>query len=204
MLDPETKMYIEKLREYREQLSEVDTCFAPDIAAEVQANLRRYIENLEAALHAKVEFLDQIIRVGEHRMTFNSRMDREDILRTLGLFEEPEPRDMPKLDALMREPQWLFTESDPIKFATQAQGDFRPSLEELLLVGHDKALAEWVKGLSATEHNIMRLMLPRLLAMFGDTPLPYEGPGDQIQRRQFIDGGPRLNAKAREIPGELG
>ncbi len=94
--------------------------------------------------------------------------------------------------------------TDVFEVTERARQDFAPSLEDMLLMGHDKALKAWVEDLSPQETDIMQIMLPRLLRMLGDTPLPYEGPGDQIQRRQFIDGGPRLNAKAREIPGELG
>jgi hypothetical protein len=164
VLDHTTKLWMEKLRERREQLSEVDTVNPPDIAAVAQASLRKEIEDLEGLLHAKVRDLDGIIQVGEHRMTFSYRMDREDILRVLG-YDIPEPeRDTPKLNALMNPVHSVFAD-DPITVAESFHREQALSLETMLLLGHDKGVQQWVDNLTPVQLAIVRVMLPRLHQM---------------------------------------
>ena len=223
-MDPQTKVWMDTLRERRDQLSEVDTIYAPDIAARVQADLRRDIYNLEGLLHAKVKDLDGIISVGEHRMTFSYRMDREDILRALGVdIEEPE-RDTPKLNALMNKPRWIFDESpavkfnipehrevfdndqgDPVEVAETAHIDMGPTLETLLILGHDEMLARWVEKQTPVQLAILRVMGPRFFQMVeaAYAKLPHMEYPEYISKPQAVktlgDRRPRLTSGLADL-----
>lgn len=209
-MDPHTKQWIDGLRDRREQLSQIDLINDLDIATRVQDSLRREIEDLEGLLHAKVAELDEVIRTWDHRASYSYRMDREEILRGLGIdVEEPE-RDTPKLNALMREPVFVFDDDhagDPIEVAQAAHVAMGPTLEEMLLMGHDKALKAWVENLGPQETNIMQIMLPRLAGMlleqapepvkmryietpefvFRDTPVLNEADMRRIRTQHLVD-----------------
>lgn len=104
---------------------------------------------------------------------------------------EPEERDTPKLNALMRD-------DDAVTFMETSHQDFGlgPTLEQMLMIGHDQLLKPWVKSLSPVQLGIMQAMAPRLAHMVNDEAFrrhSLAGPGDQIQHRKFIDRGPLRN-----------
>lgn len=196
-MSKQVSMWLEDLKDLRERLARVDTDHAPEIAGKVQAEMLTELAVLESILRGKVRDLDEVIRTWDYRACYDQRMDREEILRAFGeLDEEPEPRDTPKLNALMNKPGFTFGPNGVIEAVAEAQKDFGPSLEDMLFFGADKALAEWVDGLNPAQLGGLLVMGPRLMALVRQKYASLEsmqGPGDQIQHRKFIDRGPLLN-----------
>lgn len=199
-MDEQTKKLIVDLESRRERLAEVDTVYPPDVAAQVQANLRSGIEHLEGLLQTRLFELNRIIiEVSDLRSCYNQRMDRDEILKVLGEKVEESERDTPKLNALMRG-------EDAVTFMEKSHVDFDSglSLEGMLLTGNNKALKAWVGRLTQEQLLNLQKMAPLLTSFVVGEALhrAHDGsPDDPYQK--LLAAAPWKNFRGSTMPTEL-